>query len=199
MEKKTNRSGHILVVLGTALILLALGLLAYNENEQRRAARISGEVLQQMQLVHENTNTGQDAPEPGEEMPEAVIDGERYIGRLNIPALELQLPVLSQWSYAGLKKAPCRYSGSVEGKNLVLLGHNYKSHFGPLERLKTGDEVLFQDMNGTVQHYEVAAINTVKPTETEQITAGEYALTLFTCTYDGQYRTMVGCDVLEAE
>ncbi len=105
MEKKTNRSGHILVVLGTALILLALGLLAYNENEQRRAARISGEVLQQMQLVHENTNTGQDAPEPGEEMPEAVIDGERYIGRLNIPALELQLPVLSQWSYAGLKKA----------------------------------------------------------------------------------------------
>ena len=36
---------------------------------------------------------------PNMEMPEVEIDGNDYIGTLSIPALELSLPVMSQWSY----------------------------------------------------------------------------------------------------
>ena len=34
------------------------------------------------------------------------LNGWDYIGYLSIPSIGLELPVLSQWSYAGLKIAP---------------------------------------------------------------------------------------------
>ena len=50
---------------------------------------------------------------PEMEMPVEEIEGNGYIGLLEIPALGLSLPVMSEWSYPNLKLAPCRYSGSA--------------------------------------------------------------------------------------
>ena len=61
--------------------------------------------------------------------------------------LRLALPVMQQWSYPGLKIAPGRYSGSLYTDDLVIAGHNYARHFGPLAQLTVGTEVLFVDMN----------------------------------------------------
>lgn len=36
---------------------------------------------------------------PDMEMPVKTIEGVDYIGILTIPALELELPVISEWSY----------------------------------------------------------------------------------------------------
>ena len=46
-------------------------------------------------------------------MPETELDGEQYIGVLELPTLSLTLPVQSQWSYPALKVSPCRYAGSA--------------------------------------------------------------------------------------
>ena len=70
---------------------------------------------------------------PNMEMPVLQADGKSYIGVLDIPALGLSLPVMSQWSYPNLKLAPCRYTGSAYSGNLILAGHNYPSHFGGLQ------------------------------------------------------------------
>ena len=130
-------------------------------------------------------------------MTEAEIDGERYIGWLDIPAIELELPVMSEWSYSRLKTAPCRYSGTVRGEDLVLLGHNYTRHFGKLDRLRVGDEVLFTDMDGVVYRYEVAARDVLDADAVAEMTAGEYDLTLFTCDATGARRITVYCDMVK--
>lgn len=127
-------------------------------------------------------------------MTEKEIDGERYIGYLSIPALELELPVMSQWSYSRLKIAPCRYTGSVNGEDLVLMAHNYARHFGGLAQLAEGDSVIFTDMDGITTVYEVVARDILMPTAVEEMTAGDYDLTLFTCTYGGKSRVTVYCD-----
>lgn len=44
---------------------------------------------------------------PGMEMPMVQIDGRRYIGILSIPAVQMELPGVSEWSYPGLRIAPC--------------------------------------------------------------------------------------------
>lgn len=191
-----KRKGLLLIVTGIIFVLAAIGLLCCNKAEEYAAASISAETLMQLQSIElEREKNDMDAV-LSPEMAEIEIDGDLYIGQLSIPTLDLNLPILSQWSYPGLKKAPCRYSGTQGENNLVLLGHNYKRHFGYLHTLNIGSTIEFQDVNGNIQTYEVVAVETVSSTDIEKVTGGEYALTLFTCTYGGQYRTMVGCKVV---
>ena len=134
-------------------------------------------------------------PDPYEtEMTVVDIDGYGYIGYLSLPTLGLDLPVMADCDEYRLKLAPCRYFGSIKTNNLVIAAHNYTRHFGRLSRLGIGDEVLFTDMDGTTTCYQVAEIEILQPTAIESMTAGEYALTLFTCTYGGQSRITVRCD-----
>ena len=128
-------------------------------------------------------------------MEEVEIDGHIYIGYLSMPTVELELPIMSEWSYEKLTIAPCRYYGTLRGKDLVLLAHNYDRHFGRLNDLKVGDSVYFTEMDGTVTAYKVVARDILDPYAVEEMTAGLYDLTLFTCTYGGRSRVTVYCDM----
>ena len=116
----------------------------------------------------------------------------------SLPAISLELPVIDQWSYESLRLAPCRYSGSAYTHNLVILGHNYAGHFRELKKLQPGDAVTFTDMDGNVFSYEVMALETLAPTAVEEMTEGDWDLTLFTCTVGGTTRLAVRCEALDA-
>jgi len=62
------------------------------------------------------------------------------------------------------------------------------------EQLRTGDVITFTDMNGVTVRYEVVALDILQPTAVEEMTSGEFDLTLFTCTYGGKTRVTVRCD-----
>lgn len=204
-----NKVGVFCMVLGTALIFGALFLFAHNENESTEAENISASVVPQlMEVIVEKVDEATEAPtyaqplgtpleylEPSAfEMTEVVIDGYAYIGYLSIPKLSLDLPVMADWDYKRLKIAPCHYAGSVRGEDLVIMAHNYKSHFSQLSKLKEGDSVVFTDMDGIVTTYMVVAQDILAPSAVEEMTAGVFDLTLFTCTYGGKSRLTVYCD-----
>ena len=130
---------------------------------------------------------------PGMEMPVTEVDGRYYIGYLSIPSLELELPVMTDWSYPDLRVAPCRYSGSVYSKDIVIAGHNYERHFGRLDRLTVGSEVRFTDADGNIFVYVIERMDVLAPTAVMEMTSGEWDLTLFTCTYGGTNREAVRC------
>ena len=130
---------------------------------------------------------------PEMDMPEKEVDGQKYIGVLRIPALLLELPVISEWSYSGLKESPCRYIGSAYLNYMVIVAHNYFSHFGHLKNLSQGDEITFTDVDGNMFGYEVIELETLSPFAIEEMTGGNWDLTLFTCTVGGQYRVTVRC------
>ncbi|MDO5324396.1 MAG: sortase [Clostridia bacterium] len=135
---------------------------------------------------------------PEMEMPTIEIDGNAYIGVLDIPSKGLSLPVMSQWSYSRLRIAPCRYSGSVYSGDIVIAGHNYARHFSPIKSLQAGDAVDFTDADGNVFHYEVAAVEILKSTAVEEMQAGDWDLTLFTCTYGGKSRCALRCRLIDS-
>lgn len=178
---------------GLVLVLAALVLTGYNLWDENRADRESGRVLAQMetQLPSQalNVERGPDA-----EMPTITIEGNKYIGRLAIPALDLEMPVMSEWSYPKLKKAPCRYSGTVYAGNMIIAGHNYRRHFGRLNIIRIGTAIQFTDVEGNVYSYKVADIQTLKPTAVAVMQKpGGWDLTLFTCTFRGSRRVTVRC------
>lgn len=139
-------------------------------------------------------------PEPEvKELPVVEIDGYGYIGFLTVPSLELELPVMADWSYPQLKKSPCRYVGSTYTDDLVVMAHNYNRHFGRIDELHPGDTVAFTDMDGNTTFYAVVALDVLQPSAVEEMQSGEYDLTLFTCTYGGRTRVTVRCDRIEEE
>ncbi|MCQ2420568.1 MAG: sortase [Clostridia bacterium] len=130
---------------------------------------------------------------PNMDMPKQEIDGINYVGILSVPELGLELPVADEWSYANLKTAPCRFFGSAYRGNLVICAHNYLNHFGTLRNLTIGAQIAFTDMDGNMFRYTVAELETLLPTEVEQMKNGDWALTLFTCTVGGRTRLTVRC------
>ena len=193
------KRGAFWIHLGLLLIAAALFLSAYNEMESHEARNSAQQVIAQMcQALPTETAAETEAPAVPEylldaerEMPVQTINGRDYIGVLTIPSLELELPVLSQWDYPALKVAPCRYSGSLYQDNLIICAHNYASHFGKLKNLHVGDTAIFTDMDENIVRFQLAAQETIQPEDLEAMEAGDWDLTLFTCTVGGQSRVTV--------
>lgn len=194
-----SRKASVLIAAGLLLMAAGMLLAVYNLYDASRASRLAQQAaaqlssVQQEQILEEN-----EIPDyilnPDMEMPEEEIDGRRYIGRLEIPSCNLELPVISRWSYPALKVAPCRYQGSAYQDNLIIAAHNYASHFGNLKTLQTGDSVIFTDMDGNIFRYRVVEKEVLKDTAIEEMAAGEWDLTLFTCTIGGADRITVRCE-----
>lgn len=202
------KRGTLCTILGLLLLLAALLLTAYNLRRDAAAGdaaelvleRLTPDLPRQESLSQSPTGEGKEeafVPDyvlnPELPMPEREIDGQSYIGVLDIPALGLSLPIISTWSYPGLQIAPCRYSGSAYLENLVIAGHNYRSHFASLPQLQPGDAVTFTDMDGNVFRYKVDSLETLSPYAISDMTSGGWLLTLFTCTVGGQSRLAIRC------
>ena len=195
---KTDR-GTLWIHLGLLLLAAALVLTAYNTMASHEAGETSRQVIEQLcQALHTESTAATEAPSVPEylldaarEMPVKTIDGEDYIGVLTIPALELELPVISQWDYAALKAAPCRYSGSLYQNDLIICAHNYSSHFGRLKNLRVGDIAIFTDMEENAVTFRMVERETLEPTDLEGMEAGDWDMTLYTCTVGGQSRVTV--------
>lgn len=212
--KKKNRIGNILKGAGLILVTAAVLLLVYNLWDGHRAREseeaILAEYLQENKKASESPDASdkedeQNIPDyilnPDMDMPEYTLKSlgdVACIGILEIPALNLELPVISSWSYSSLRLAPCRYSGSAYKGNLVIAAHNYQSHFGGLRTLPEGSEVFFTDAVGNRFSYYVAVTEALTPWRVDDMTSGEWPLTLFTCTLDSQNRVTVRCEYSEA-
>jgi sortase A len=206
---KRNLFGTALIVVGALLLLGAVGLLGYNMLEEHSAGESAQAVLDQIipavktpgKPQHEDLQGSLPQVEtpnyilnPQMDLPETEYDGRRYVGVITIPALEVELPVLKGWSRSGAKIAPCRFEGTPYMDDLVICAHNYQSHFGRLNTLKTGDLVQFMDMEGNLFTYQVVSFEILQPNQAELLRSGGWDLTLFTCTIGGQSRFTVRCE-----
>ncbi|MCD8363843.1 MAG: sortase [Lachnospiraceae bacterium] len=191
-----RRIASLFLALGTLMLLAAVALLAYNEWDNWRAGNSMVGILDALKQAEEESDADALPGQEDTQMNIVEVDGNAYIGTLSIERYGLELPVMSEWSYRGLKIAPGRYSGSARTDDLVICGHNYERHFRNLKNLNAGDEILFTDVNGNVFYYEVDEVIILQPTAVEEMLDGaseEWDLTLFTCTLGGQTRVTVRC------
>lgn len=203
-----SKTGIACIILGAVLLLGAMLLAQFNRREDTAAKQAAMEVMPQL-VTQIQERAAKDSTEPADvelqvplellteedkKMTEVEIDGHLYIGYISVPAVQIELPVMSSWSYPKLKIAPCRYTGSVRGEDMVLMAHNYSSHFKRISELKIGDDVFFTDMDGNEICYQVVGKDVLGPTAVEEMTAGDFDLTLFSCTYGGAARITIYCD-----
>lgn len=198
---------------GLLLMAAALFLTLYNLNEQQNGYEAA--VMVAVELNESIPETIPDPPKaatrqeaalleaveppfilhPELPMPESEIDGNSYVGIIEIPALNLALPVMSESSDEKLKISPCRFWGSVYTHDMVISAHNYERHFGRLKDLPLGSEVRFTDMDGNVFLYQTVEDETLRRAAVPEMCAPNenWDLTLFTCTVGGKTRFTLRC------
>ena len=201
--------GVFCIILGICCLILSIGFIVYNHREEKNAQNTTKNILQDVRenildnTCEESTSEESDRDESAEihvdipqKMLTAQVDGYDCIGVLSIPVLELELPVLTDWSYTKLKIAPCHYFGSYYEKDFVIAAHNYQSHFGRLSALQPNDLILFTDISGTVYCYEVVLLETLPGNATEEMITSGFDLSLYTCTPGGASRVTVRCKAI---
>lgn len=187
----SKKASIIIMALGAVLILSALLLFAYNRYEDNLAGQEAESLLSEVESAIEVQPT---KPSLDPELPTQKINGYDYVGYIEIPGLELKLPVMADWDYNRLQISPCRQLGSSRTDDLVIAAHNYSKHFGRLKKLNEGDSVIFTDMEGIVNNYSVVKVNTVNPYDVDTVLNSEYDLVLYTCTPGGRTRVTVFCN-----
>ena len=187
---KKSKTARTLMLMGCLLLCAAAALTAYNVVSEARADTRAEKTVETLKTV---IPARTDTETTAKQMQTITVDGNTYIGYISIPALNIDLPVNSEWSYPLLKKAPCRYKGSVFTDDLIIAGHNYQRHFGGLKLLQTGDEVDFTDADGIVYKYTVSSVEKLTGKDVQGMEDGDWDLTLFTCTIGGAYRVTVRC------
>ncbi|MBQ3009128.1 MAG: sortase [Oscillospiraceae bacterium] len=194
-----NKRGLLLIFSGLCLIAASLCMAAVNIYESVNAAKSVERVNSRINI--EKAQQTEEVPlyisHPEIEMPVEEIDGNLYIGVLEIPDYELKLPVISRWSDAALRVAPCRYTGSAYMDNMIVAAHDYRRHFAKIKKLEAGAPVYFTDIDGNRFEYKVLFREVLPPDAVEDMLAGDWDLTLFTCTSDAANRVTVRCERTE--
>lgn len=207
--------GKGIVALGICFIIAAGFVAVQNELIEKNAEDFNATMLSQVEMqiqvesqvlsyaqVGSTTVTQSEGTvttttittDDGEEIyvPQVVVDNREYVGVLSIPAISITIPVQTSWSYAKLFDTPCVFEGSIAQGNLIIAGHNYRAHFSQLSQLAIGNEVTLKDATGVTHYYTVTAKESIHENYVDDLRAGEWDLTLFTCDFDNNsVRTVI--------
>ena len=153
------------------------------------------EIVSETQIIQTEVEV-----EVPEEQRSVASDGTEYytIGVVNIPSINVNYPILSTYSDALLKIAPCKFHGPNPNDvgNLCIAGHNYRNSkfFSKVPDMQLGDIIEITDLGGNIVTYAVYDMFIVNPDElecTSQLTGGRREITLITCTDDNKQRHII--------
>ena len=182
MNKKNAVCVFVLIAALTALILV---ITVYN-----RAKINVSLVTEKIEAVLPPYTQGTAEMRYNSEMPMMSVDGNDYVGILEIPSKNIKLPVCSSWDEYKVRSVPCRYTGSIYG-NLVIGGTNTSENFEFLNVLDKGEKIRFIDMTGNMYIYTVFSISHKNNFDLE-LTDNE--LVLFTYLNDVSKYVFVNCE-----
>ena len=191
MNRRTR--GLLLLALGLLALAASAGLSLYNARLDRLAGERAAQLLSAVERRLPEETAGDPAPDEAVTEPEkAEPPPEGVPWLLRVPSVGIDLPVLDEWSYERLDTAPCRYSGSLETGDLVILGHSYRTHLRPLRQVAVGDAVELTEPDGTVHRFVAAETEILRGSQGDRLDSA-YPLTIFTCTADSRHRFLVRC------
>lgn len=226
--KRKKKMYQFLFILSIFLIVSLFSVYIYAEYDRNKDESISDDILSFLAVedettvsVYENALVVKITQEIPEEIPSeeeissesiematatstyVAPNGKKYetIGKIKIPKINLNYPILSQTTDALMKVAPCKFHGCNPNEvgNLCIVAHNYRRKnvfFSDVENLVVGDIVEITDLSQRTIQYEVYDIHTVFPNnraDTTQMTNGRKEVTLITCTDDNKQRIIVRC------
>ena len=203
-----KKLGLLLIIMGIMLIAVALSLNYYNYFHEKQSNKRMEAVLSDLKTQISDSSEDSDSSSPFDIFDDSrstdseiddpdkdiVLDGNSYIGLISFPTLGQEFPVTRGWSYAAMNTAACQYSGRRVDNDLIICAHNYTGFFDKLDKLSSGDQVIFTDVYGREFNYTVTNSELLSGWDSPSLIKGggsDWDLTLFTCTWSGYSRVTV--------
>ena len=205
--KTKDRKSQIIFIGFVITIFLFICVLVNQWIEIREVGKVDKQV-QTSFVSTENVNTSGEIQEKNttldtssnqtEESILTTYKGYPVIAKLEIPKIDLETYVISEYSNQALGVSVTKFYGGNPNEvgNFCIAGHNYvtKNMFHDLKKLSIGDTFTLIDTDNHEGIYQIYLVETVEPNETQclsQKTDGRIEVTLITCTTDSSKRIIV--------
>ena len=153
------------------------------DKENNELVRVFREELKKM----ENENSKNDKNKEKKKI-DLEYKGQKVIGLIEIPAIDLEYPILEKTTNLAMATSISRYYGGEinEFGNVSLAGHNNYSGtmFGKNKNLEKGDDVLLTDQTGRTLKYKIYDKFVTHPDDTDVLETKDKTIrevTLITC------------------
>ena len=167
-------------------------------DKQVQTSFVSTENANIINEIQEENITQDSSYSQTEESILTTYKGYPVIAKLEIPKIDLETYVISEYSDQALGVSVTKFYGGNPNEvgNFCIAGHNYitKNMFHDLKKLSIGDTFTLIDTKHHEGIYKIYLVETVKPDETQclsQKTEGRIEATLITCTTDSSKRIIV--------
>lgn len=217
-ESKYSKLLTILLAVGIVAIIVILGVTGFfiikngksKQEAEEAVSQFQGQVNGIDQNEQENSViTNEITPVIGVE--NIILDGNTsngntvqtykgfpMVGTIEIPAINLQYPVLQDASKDAIEVAVGIYDGPGLNQvgNTTIAGHNYRDgrFFSNNKKLVEGDKIHITDTTGKKITYSIYKTYTTSPEDSSYLdrdTEGRREISLTTCTDDAQSRLII--------
>ncbi len=178
----------IVLILGICLVVISFSLIVGIQIRTHIGANESRKVVTRMNELLPERTAGVPGISSNPNMPVLEIDNVDYVALMEIPTLNLTLPVADAWNSKKLYRSPARFYGSCYDHSLVIGGADNSHQFSFCDKIEVGTVITITDMTGTQFSYTVSRVDRSQSAESNWLISGDYDLTLF-CrdTYSMEY------------
>lgn len=169
----------VCILAGAVLILVAVAILLANGFSARQDARDARRILEEAQTLMPQAMDRIPQERGNNTMASMEIEDVNVIGVISFPGYGRTLPLAGQWDTSLVRSMPCRFTGSIYDRSLIIGAMDGESQIPFASRMEVGDEILLTDMEGGRYTYRVEAIHHARHATLAKLQEGEYDLTIF--------------------
>ena len=176
-KKKRSLFRDICLFAGVGLLSAALVTLFFWQRGIHTSAERAAEAVAALRTLLPSPQGAVPEARRDNSMPVLSLEGEDYIGILEIPAFGSVLPVGAHWGHSS--RYPCRLSGSVYDGSIRIGATTQAGQYDFYRDISVGNALYFTDMTGSCYRYEIAEIQYREHADDENLISDQSDLTVF--------------------
>ena len=188
-----NRLRKICVFLGLCLLLGAMVLLISWQWNMRSSAQKNESYVHTLRSLMPQAQGAVIEERRDNTMAAFSLDGNDFVGILEIPMFDSALPVSAGWGKTS--KFPCCFEGSIYDSSLKIGATSQKGQYDFFRQLSVGDAVYFTDMEGNRYPLAVSDIRYSKQADQAALQRNSSPLTLFIKNVYAFEYIIISCDI----
>lgn len=185
MKNKIYKILLVILIIVAIIIGAIIFKKQYNDNVYDKENR---EIATLFHKQQKESNIGKNNENEEVKTIDLEYKGYKVIGLIEIPAIELDYPIIEKTTQNTMNISISRFAGGDvnEYGNISLAGHNNYNGtmFGKNNKLKNGDKIILTDLTGRIIEYEIYKIFTTNPNDTTILETEDENIrevTLITC------------------
>ena len=193
MSKNKGVFRKICITAGAVLLALAVGLLSWWQfSIHSSIKRAESLVTTIFETIPEVQNSSLEERQ-NNTMPTLSLEGEDFVGVLEMPRFDSSLPVCNDWG--NITKHPCKFYGSIYDGTMQIGLTSQKGQYDFYREISVGDTVTFTDVEGSRYTYFISNLRYEKHADKTALEREDSSLTLFIKNVYGFEYLIVSCNV----